>query len=165
MSLALRPAPVTDQWMAEGPALTDLAAATADMTLVEAPSPRAEALAIALRLRKAAADGQTAALVTPDRMLTRQVTAALDRWGIEPDDSAGLPLHLSAPGRFLRHVAALFGQKLTSEALLVLPKHPLAHSGAGRGEHLLRTHELEPTLRHTGPASYNTTRLPTAYPH
>ena len=31
-----------------------------------------------MRLRKAAEDGQSAALITPDRMLTRQVTAALD---------------------------------------------------------------------------------------
>jgi hypothetical protein len=55
--------------------------------------------------------------ITPDRMLTRQVTATLDRWGIVPDDSAGKPLALSAPGRLLRHVAALFGRALTPEAL------------------------------------------------
>ena len=48
------------------------------------------------------------------------VTAALDRWGIRPDDSAGRPLALSAPGRLMRQVAALFGQKLTGDALLAL---------------------------------------------
>ncbi|MGB8621191.1 MAG: double-strand break repair protein AddB, partial [Paracoccaceae bacterium] len=47
VSLALRPAPVTDHWLDEGPALTGLAAATGNVALVEAPSPRAEALAIA----------------------------------------------------------------------------------------------------------------------
>jgi ATP-dependent helicase/nuclease subunit B len=36
------------------------------------------------------------------------VAAALDRWGIVPDDSAGKPLALSAPGRLLRQVAGLF---------------------------------------------------------
>ena len=152
VSLALRPAPVTDQWMREGRALDDLAAATADMTLVEAPSPRIEAAAIALRLRQAVADGQRAALITPDRNLTRRVTALLDRWGIEPDDSGGRPLALSAPGRLLRHVADLLGQPLTPAALLTILKHPLVRCGSERGAHLLHTRRLELHLRRHGPA-------------
>ncbi|MDF0601299.1 PD-(D/E)XK nuclease family protein [Psychromarinibacter sp. C21-152] len=152
VSLALRPAPVTDQWMTEGAALTGIGTATEAMTLVEAQSSREEAGAIALILRDAAERGKHAALITPDRMLTRQVTAALDRWGIIPDDSAGRPLPLTAPGRFLRHVAALFGEKLTAEALLTLLKHPLTNSGAGaRGPHLLHTRDLELSLRRNGP--------------
>ncbi|MCA0929660.1 double-strand break repair protein AddB [Ruegeria profundi] len=151
ISLALRPAPITDAWMSEGPRLTDLDDATKDLTLVEAQSPRSEALAIALRLREAAETGQTAALITPDRMLTRQVSAALDRWNILPDDSAGLPLQLSPPGRFLRHVAGLFARRLEGEALLTLLKHPLCHSGGDRGAHLLHTRDLELDLRRHGP--------------
>ena len=152
ISLALRPAPVTDQWLTEGQKLHEIGKATSDMTLLEAPSTRAEASAIALILRGAVQDGKTAALITPDRTLTRQVTAALDRWRIIPDDSAGRPLPLSAPGRFLRHIAALAGQKLTSEALLTLLKHPLTSSGADdRGLHLLYTRELELRLRRFGP--------------
>ena len=151
VSLALRPAPITDAWMSEGPQLTDLDSATKDLTLVEAHSPRSEALAIALRLREAAETGQTAALITPDRMLTRQVSAALDRWNILPDDSAGLPLQLSPPGRFLRHVAGLFARRLDGEALLTLLKHPLCHDGGERGAHLLHTRDLELDLRRHGP--------------
>ncbi|WP_166417782.1 double-strand break repair protein AddB [Cochlodiniinecator piscidefendens] len=152
LSLALRPAPVTDQWMRDGKHLTDLPRAVENVTLLEAPSARAEAVAIALRLRQAAKTGETAALISPDRQLTRQVTAALDQWGIEPDDSAGRPLQLSAPGRFLRHISALFGQKLTSEALLTLLKHPLTNTGGSeRGLHLLWTRELELKLRRHGP--------------
>ncbi|MBS9717676.1 double-strand break repair protein AddB [Pseudohalocynthiibacter aestuariivivens] len=152
VSLALRPAPVTDQWMTEGRTLTDVGKSTESISLIEAPSSRLEAVAIALRLRKAAEDGETAALISPDRQLTRQVTAALDQWRIEPDDSAGRPLHLSAPGRFLRHVSNLFGQKLTSESLLTLLKHPLSYTGAeNRGLHLLWTRELELSLRRYGP--------------
>ncbi|MEO0903960.1 MAG: double-strand break repair protein AddB, partial [Pseudomonadota bacterium] len=113
ISLSLRPAPVTDQWLSDGPDLGDLHHATKGLTLVEAASPRVEAETIALRLRQAAEDGITAALISPDRMLTRQVTAALDRWDIKPDDSAGTPLALSPPGRFLRHIADLFGKPLT----------------------------------------------------
>jgi len=153
ISLSLRPAPVTDQWLTEGATLPDLPAATQDLTLIEAQTPRAEALAIALILRRAAEEGTSAALITPDRMLTRRVAAALDRWGITPDDSAGRPLALSAPGRLLRHVAGIMGRKLTSDALLVLLKHPLAFSGEDRGPHLKRTRELlEMKLRREGPA-------------
>ena len=151
VSLSLRPAPVTDQWLTEGQDLHDLEIATRDMTLIEADNPRDEALAVALMLREAAETGVTAALITPDRGLTRQVEAALDRWRLVPDDSAGRPLPLSAPGRFLRHISALFGQKLTSEALITLLKHPLTASGAERGKHLLLTRELELSLRRKGP--------------
>ena len=147
ISLALRPAPVTDQWRIEGSRLPDLRLAMGEVTLVEAPNPRAEAETIALRIRVAIDEGKTAALITPDRMLTRQVAAALDRWNIAPDDSAGQPLHLSPPGRFLQHVAGLLEAELGSEALLVLLKHPLAASGEDRGNHLVWTRELELYLR------------------
>ncbi|WP_418268953.1 double-strand break repair protein AddB [Ketogulonicigenium robustum] len=150
ISLSLRPAPVTDQWRHEGKDLGDLLTATQHMTLLEAPSPRLEAETIALRLRAALDEGRTAALITPDRMLTRQVAAALDRWSVLPDDSAGQPLPLSPPGRLLRQVARLFGQKLDAESLLALLKHPLAHADAERGQHLLNSHALELFIRGEG---------------
>lgn len=152
VSLALRPAPVTDRWIAEGPSLGPLAQATAGVTLLEAPSPRIEAEAIALRLRHAVSEGREAVLISPDRMLTRQVTAALDRWEITPDDSAGMPLALSPPGRLLRLVADLAAAPVTGAALMALLKHPLTHMGAGRGDHLLASHMLELHLRRHGPA-------------
>ena len=151
ISLSLRPAPVTDQWLQDGPKLANLTQATQGITLVEAASPRAEAEAIALRLRQAADDGITAALISPDRTLTRQVTAALDRWDITPDDSAGTPLALSPPGRFLRHVVDVIGKPLTSVLLLTVLKHPLCHSDReDRGEHLRHTRDLELYLRRRG---------------
>lgn len=151
VSLALRPAPVTHAWLSEGPKLRDLDVATEKVTLIEAQSRREEATTIALRLRKAAEDGTSAALITPDRQLTRQVTAALDQWGIVPDDSAGIPLQLTPPGRFLRHVAALFARPLRADALLALLKHPLCHTGDKRNEHLRMTRDLELHLRRNGP--------------
>ncbi|QYX56977.1 double-strand break repair protein AddB [Roseovarius sp. SCSIO 43702] len=150
VSMALRPAPVTDQWRVEGPDLPDLDTAMKDVTLLEAPGRRIEALTIAMRLREAAETGTKAALITPDRDLTRQVAAALDRWRILPDDSAGTPLHHTAPGRFLRHVAALPASRLSTEALLTLLKHPLTHQGGTRGPHLRLTRELELWLRRKG---------------
>ncbi|SLN33315.1 double-strand break repair protein AddB [Pseudooctadecabacter jejudonensis] len=152
ISLSLRPAPVTHQWIKDGPGLNDLQGATETMTLIEAPTPRAEADAIAARLRQAVEDGQTSALISPDRMLTRQVTAALDRWGITPDDSAGQPLHLSAPGRFLRHVVDIMAEGLDAERLLILLRHPLTNSSAAQTRHALHTNDLELRLRRYGPA-------------
>lgn len=152
VSLALRPAPVTDGWRRDGPDLGDLRAATTGLTLIEAADPKTEALSIALCLRHAVEDGRTAALITPDRMLTRRVAAALDRWGIEPDDSAGEPLRQTPVGRFIRHAAGLAGQALGAESLLILLKHPLTHAADGRNRHLLWTRELELHLRRHGPA-------------
>ncbi|MEO0388245.1 MAG: double-strand break repair protein AddB, partial [Pseudomonadota bacterium] len=145
MSLALRPAPVTDQWRREGPDLVPtLAAATADLALIEAPGPRAEAEAIAGVLRAALAAGQTAALITPDRSLARRVATALDRWGINPDDSAGRPLGLTPPGVLIRLVAALDGAETPPALLAAILKHPLTAAGARAG-HMAhaRSFELE----------------------
>ncbi|MDO5621631.1 MAG: double-strand break repair protein AddB [Paracoccus sp. (in: a-proteobacteria)] len=155
ISLALRPAPVTDQWIADGPALGDLLPATQGLTLLEADQPGQEAEAIALMIRKAVGEGRAVALISPDEELKRRVTAALDRWHLVPDDGRGQPLDLTAPGLFLRHIAALFGQALTIDALLVLLKHPLCATGGGgaaRGNHLRQLRELELHLRAHGPA-------------
>ncbi|MCV2892639.1 double-strand break repair protein AddB [Lentibacter sp. XHP0401] len=152
VSLAMRPAPVTDQWIAEGPEAALIAEkATDGITLVEANTQREEALAIALRLRQAAEDGVQAALITPDRNISRQVTAALARWNITPDDSAGEPLHLSPVGRFLRHVLDVLSPRaLTAEALITLLKHPLCNALEERGTHLRYTRELELFIRRKG---------------
>lgn len=155
VALALRPAPVTDQWIAEGPRLPDLAAPTEGLTLIEADQPGTEAEAIALVMREAAERHQPATLIAADGTLIRRVIAALDRWGLCPDESAGRPLSLTAPGLFLRHVAALFGQPLTIDRLLVLLKHPVSITGSplvGFNEARLMARELELELRRNGPA-------------
>ncbi|MCR9087971.1 MAG: double-strand break repair protein AddB [Rhodobacteraceae bacterium] len=152
VSLALRPAPVTDRWQVEGPHLGELGEATAGMTLIEAPDPRAEATAVALILRDAAERGTRVALISPDRMLTRRVTAMLDKWGIEPDDSAGAPLTQSPTGRLLRQLAALWTAPPDPAALIALFKHPLVHSVAGRGDHLRHSRDFELWQRRRGPA-------------
>ncbi len=152
VSLSLRPAPVTDQWLSEGQRLSNLSAALEGVTLLQADTPQEEAAAIALILRDSAERGLPTALITPDRALGRRVTAALTQWGILPDDAAGKPLALSPPGRFLRHIARMMTERLTSDALLVLLKHPICHTAERRGDHLLLTRELELTLRRDGPA-------------
>lgn len=153
ISLGMRPAPVTDQWRAEGGLLRpQLAAAAARLTWIEASDEKHEALAIALLLREAADTGQRAALITTDRTLARRVTAELDRWGLIPDDSAGRPLSLTPPGVLLRLVADCLGTRLTPHALLALLKHPLVASGPGaRGPHLGFVDRLERKALRGGP--------------
>lgn len=158
LSMALRPAPVTDQWMRDGPALGDMVTATAGLSLIEAADPVEEAQAIAIRLRRAADEGRHAALVTPDRTLTRRVQAALDRWGIEADDSAGEPLHLTPPGRLLRQTARLIGEVPGPDAVLALLKHPLVSLG-DRGVHLRNTNVLDLWLRDNGGPCVDTALL------
>ncbi len=161
VSLALRPAPVTDQWRAEGDGLrSGLVAALRDLAWIEAPDPRTEARAIALRLRGALEAGDCAALVTPDRTLARRVTAELDRWGLIPDDSAGRPAGLTPPGVFLRSVAAALGADLAPDALLALLKHPLCSSAPGaRRPHLRRVAALEIEALRGGAALVDWPRL------
>ena len=148
ISLALRPAPFTDSWMLEGPRLESLDRACEGLSLFEAENQRQEALAIAMVLRQAVHQNKRVALVTPDRRLTRQVTAELLRWGIIPDDSAGLSFNLTLPGRFLRKVAALLNTTPSSSELIALLKSPICHSDqVNRGRHLLLVSKLETFLR------------------
>ncbi len=144
LSLALRPAPVTDQWLEEGPDLVPaIPSATNDISLISATSPKDEANAIAVCLREAAEHDETAVLITPDRNLTRRVSAQLNRWNITPDDSAGEPLHLSAIGIFMRLTAGLLGKTIAPAELIAILKHPLTHQAEDRGNHLRFTRDLE----------------------
>jgi ATP-dependent helicase/nuclease subunit B len=100
--------------------------------LAELPDAAAEAQAIALALREALeTPAKTAALVTPDRELAGRVSALLARWGIEADDSAGLPLSVAPPGTLLLGIAGAAAEALAPVALLALLKHPLV---GGEGE-------------------------------
>lgn len=103
---ALRPAETTDAWGARRPPPGQIDDAMAGLTILEAPSLRLEASAIAVALREAVASpGRTAALVTPDRSLAARVSAELERWGISVDDSAGRPLAATPAGALLRLAA------------------------------------------------------------
>ena len=95
--------------------------------LAEFSDPAAEAQGIALALREALeTPGKTAALVTPDRGLAERVSALLERWEIEADDSAGRALSRTPPGTFVLALAGLAAEDLAPVALLAALKHPLA---------------------------------------
>ena len=150
MSLALRPAPVTDQWLVEGPNLPELRQATEELTLLESPTPRLESVAIALKLRECAHAERTAALVTPDRNLARQVKSALGRWGIVPHDSAGQPLSETSRGLFVRQTARVLGARIASNNLISLLKNHCANSSGDREQHCHLTGNFELHLRREG---------------
>ncbi len=157
ISLALRPAPATDAWRLEGPDLeAEVAAACEGITLLDAPGPGAEAAAIAVGLRGALAEGRRAAVITPDRTLSRQVAAHLDRWGITPDDSAGRPLSQSEAGRLMLHLAEMRAAPLEAEALAILLKHPLTCAGGDRAAHLTQARRVETEWLRAGPVPFPT---------
>ena len=124
---ALRPAATTDVWRRLPP---QPAHSFDGVSRFDCASPHQEAVTIALLLRrKLETPGATAALVTPDRELARRVAVELRRWGIEIDDSAGVPLNRTPPGAFLRLVLELAGSRLAPVPLLAALKHPLAAGG------------------------------------
>ena len=107
------------------------AAAFAGLQWLDQPTPQDEARSIALMMRESLEHAErTAALVTPDRALARRVAAELLRWGIDVDDSAGIPLRDTPVGTFLRLSAEFAGSGVTPIPLLALLKHPLAAGGS-----------------------------------
>ncbi len=117
------------------PTAEDITAALSDVTRLDCPGPSEEALAVALIMRETLeTPGRTAALVTPDRDLARRVAAALRRWDIEIDDSAGIPLGETPPGTFLRLLADAARTRLAPVPLLAILKHPLAAGGMNKAD-------------------------------
>ena len=148
---AMTVADFSDKWNGLKPAerrLTGIRAA-------ELPDQAAEAQAIALALREAVEiPGRTAALVTPDRMLAGRVSALLERWGIQADDSAGKPLSQIAAGTLLLGIAAAAAEDLAPVPLLALLKHPLVGGeGDARLAWLDDVRALDLALRGPRPAA------------
>ncbi|HEV7253957.1 MAG TPA: double-strand break repair protein AddB [Mesorhizobium sp.] len=135
LSEALRPAATTDAWAERRGdfSQTQVEAAFAGVTLVEAAHERDEALAIAIALRQAVGDGvSSAALATADRALARRVSAELARFGIRADDSGGTPLTRTPPGQLLTAMLEAVFRPGDAVAILSLIKHPLLGLGLER---------------------------------
>ncbi len=149
LSLAMRPAPVTHEWMTHQSRIkSEAVGALKGVALIESETPQEETLAIALAIRETLeTPDRTVALITSDRTLARRVSAALLRWGIRSDDSGGVPLALTPPGIFLSLLAEeAFGQDRDISGgsgdpigFLSLLKHPLCklgHSASDHGKHV-----------------------------
>src|SRR3974377_2520829 len=103
ISEALRPADATEKWRAnaaDAGFTAQMTAALQNASMIEAANPEEEALAIAVALREAVQQRETAALVTSDRGLARRVAAALGRWNITAEDYGGEALADPSGGAF-----------------------------------------------------------------
>jgi ATP-dependent helicase/nuclease subunit B len=146
LSLLFAPADYTAQWQAAG----DLSAAIGGISGAVFTDDGQEAQGIALLMREAVeTPGRTAALVTPDRGLAERVAAALARWGLSVDDSAGQPLSRTPPGALLLLLAEL-AAAFDPVALVALLGHPLVRKGDERTAWLDEVRRLDLLLREPG---------------
>jgi ATP-dependent helicase/nuclease subunit B len=176
LSEALRPAESTHVWGSERGDLGEAAIseALADVALLVAENESEEALALAVAMRETLeTPGKTAALITPDPAIARRVTAELDRWGIEVENSAGRTLADTSAGVFSRLVlaAALNFEPLPIAALI---GHPLCKLGRAatdlsRGARALDLSVLRTILPASGladiGAAFSAAREAKASPH
>ena len=124
LSRALLPAASLGDWQ------LPVTLETAGLRKLEAEDEAQNATAIAMILRETLEiPGRTAALITPDRGLATRVAAALKRFGITADDSAGEPLEQTAPAVLLRLLARAAVTDYAPLPLLALLKHPLTAAG------------------------------------
>jgi ATP-dependent helicase/nuclease subunit B len=136
---ALRPAEETADWLrvigdlreeGAGEGVDPIAEGLKGLSLVSARTEEEAATVAALLLREALeAPGRTAALVTPDQVLARRVSARLARWGIVPDSSAGESLAGCPCGALAGLVARAAADPFDPVVLLGLLKNPLAQLG------------------------------------
>lgn len=132
---ALRPAEETADWLqviaglkAEHP--DAIVEGLSGLSLVSARTEEEAATVAALLLREALEiPERTAALVTPDQVLARRVTAKLARWGVVPDSSAGESLGGCRCGVLAALIARAAVDDLDPVTLLGLLKHPFSQLG------------------------------------
>lgn len=111
-------------------AVFDWPAALENITLVQCHDEHEEAGVISLMLRHVLeAKKLTAMLVTHDRVLARQVSAMMRRYGVDIDDSAGVPLTDTPPFVFFHHIADYALNDGDPLSLLALLKHPMLRMG------------------------------------
>lgn len=142
VSQALRPANTTDFWANMQRDGYD--EAFAKISLIEAANEREEALAIAIALRDAIEEPKkTAALITSDRILARRVVAELARFGVEANDSGGIPLSETLPATLLRLILESLFKPGDPVAFLSMLKHPLTNLQQNRVELRHRVENFE----------------------
>lgn len=111
---ALVPVDATGDWLERIGTLTAgegadvFETALESLSLVEANTDAEEALAIALIMRETLeTPGRTAALVTPDQLLSQRVSVRLARWGVTVAMSQGVPVEQTPVGVYLTSLLEL----------------------------------------------------------
>ncbi len=142
---ALRPAAVTDKWLALPAFVPET---LAGVQRIECDTINEEALSIALALRETLETPEKRAmLVTSDRSLAKRVVAQVKRWGIMLDDSAGEDITETPVGVFLRLIADAAAANLEFRNMLALLKHPLAAAGMSPPELRILVRKWEKSVR------------------
>ncbi len=136
---SLRPAEATADWIKVIAALRSertpnggdpIAEGLDGLSVASARTEDEAATMIALLMRETLEHPtRTAALVTPDVVLARRVSAQLSRWGVQVDSSAGAPLAQFPAGRLLSSVARAAVEPLAPANLLSILKHPRVRLG------------------------------------
>lgn len=146
ISEAMRPTATTGRWhhWVGSVDRSQVAEALNGVSLIEAPGAQDEAESISLIMRHALeTPGQTAALITPDRLLARRVAIRLEAWGIRVDDSAGRPFAKTAAGAFLELVINCVARNFAPPETMALLKHPLTRLGLSAREARFAAYALE----------------------
>ncbi|MGH6987368.1 MAG: double-strand break repair protein AddB [Caulobacteraceae bacterium] len=148
---ALRPAEATDDWLAsidrlraENPAADPIAEGFEGLSVVSARDEEEAARLAALAMREALeTPRRTCALITPDAALARRVGAALGRWGLRVDSSAGEPLALTPVGTLVGLTASWICDPTSPARILAILKHPLTRLGRAPADLERRRSRLE----------------------
>ena len=112
--------------------------------IIESDDQRAEAETIALIMRETLEqEARSAALITSDRNLARQVTSAASRWNLNIYDSAGQQFLNNNYINFWRLVGEMVFNQLAPVPLLSALKHPLANGGLPKVEFQKKVSQLE----------------------
>lgn len=124
----MRPAKIADRWyMTVRSGQQQISSGLEGIEFLEAETSREEAAELALRIRQELENADhTIALVTPDRELAARVRVELSRWGIEVDDSAGIPLARTPEGILLRLLLDVAKKPSDPVHWAALIHHPLA---------------------------------------
>ncbi|KAA6206010.1 MAG: double-strand break repair protein AddB [Candidatus Tokpelaia sp.] len=144
ISEIFRPANSTEKWQKQRAGPGNNSAFLSTVSLIEAPTMREEALALAVCLRTALEEKNSrATLITSDRVLARRVCGELARFGIQASDSGGTPLAASEPAALIRLLLACIFTPGDAAAILALLKHPLTRLGFARADLRRKVEEFE----------------------
>lgn len=142
LSQVMLPAEATHQWnKITGITVEQLAG----VEIINAANLQEEATVIALKMKDILqTKTKTAALITNRRDLAKRVSAILQKWHVQIDDSAGCPLKETPQAVFLRLLAQMVADKATSPiSLLNCLKNPYATCGLSAREFRNNVRKLE----------------------
>ena len=147
VSEIMRPALVSNKWRNILNSF-DVKKALGGINVLTLKNQRDEALAIALKMREVLdIPEKTVALVSYDRNLARRVCTELKRFGIEIDDSAGIPLNLSPIGIYLRLIVETALSLNSSLKIVDLLKNPFTLLGFDKSLFRQMVYDFEKKLR------------------